>query len=91
MTNETSDGDSVIGKVEEKIGWLTGDREVEAKGKLKRLDAADGEEADGDDEAAADAVAEAEKDNRANYGEYDASVDGEAPAKDVRPVDRTDD
>lgn len=33
------DDDSIIGKLKEKVGWLTADRQVEARGRLERLDA----------------------------------------------------
>lgn len=78
-----SNDDSVTGKVQEAVGWLTGDREAEAKGKLKRLDA-DGE---GTDEDAAAAVDQAEKDLREERGEYDPDVDGAPLAEDERPAE----
>lgn len=78
--------DDLIGKVKEKVGWLTGDREAEAKGKLRRLEATDDAE-DGDGDQAVDTVKEAEKDVRSDYGEYDPDVDGATPATDIRPGD----
>lgn len=84
------DGDDLIGKVEEKVGWLTGDREAEAKGKLRRLAPEESDESDESeqaDEPDADAADTAQKDVRATYGEYDPGVDGKPVAKDVRPRD----
>ena len=37
MSDDTGKDDSVKGKVTEAVGWLTGDREAEAKGKAERL------------------------------------------------------
>ncbi len=73
--------DDLIGKVKEKVGWLTGDRQAEAKGKLRRLDT------DHDDDETREAVDEAERDVRAGYGEYDPDVDDATPAADTRPGD----
>lgn len=78
------DNDSLVGKVQEKVGWLTGDREAEAKGKLARLDDGSGDESDDD---AAEAVAQAEKDLRQDYEEYDPAVDDDPTAPDVTPAD----
>jgi len=78
MNDDTGKKDDLIGKVQEKVGWLTADREAEAKGKLKQ---ADGDPAD--DEA----VEEAEKDLREDYEEYDPAVDGAPVAEDVTPAD----
>lgn len=77
------DGDDLKGKIQEKVGWLTGDREAEAKGKLRRLD--DGDEAADDDDG--QAVDEAERDLRQTYGEHDPAVDGAEVADEKRPVD----
>ncbi len=86
--------DDLIGKIKEKTGWLTADREVEAEGKLRRLRAAIGsedDEADADDATgdadAAEVAEEAEHDLRQAYGEYDPEVDDAPTAPDVRPVD----
>lgn len=79
--------DDLGGKIAEKVGWLTGDREAEAKGKLRRLHGKDSDDGDQSDEAEAEAVKEAEKDVRAGYGEYDPDVDGAPTASDVRPAD----
>lgn len=79
----SDDKDSVTGKVQEAVGWLTADREAEAKGKLKRLD--DG--SDGSDEDAAAAVEQAEKDVRQAGGEYDPAVDGQPVAEDEIPAE----
>lgn len=86
MSDDDDDGkdDDLVGKVQEKVGWLTADREAEAKGKLRRLD--DGTE-DGSDEEAAQAVEQAERDVRREYEEYDPAVDDEPPAPDVTPSD----
>ncbi len=75
--NDDKDGDDLVGKVQEKLGWLTADREAEAKGKLRRLDDGTG---DGSDEEAAAAVEQAERDVRQEYDEYDPAVDDEPPA-----------
>jgi uncharacterized protein YjbJ (UPF0337 family) len=77
-TGDTGKKDDLIGKVQEKVGWLTADREAEAKGKLKQ---ADGDASD--DEA----VEQAEKDVREDYEEYDPDVDGAPVAQDVTPAD----
>lgn len=78
--------DDLIGKIQEKTGWLTADREAEAEGKMRRLKARQGGEDASDDEA--EAVAEeAEQDLRESYGEYDPDVDGKPTAPDVRPVE----
>ncbi|CAN5513090.1 hypothetical protein BH24ACT4_BH24ACT4_26180 [soil metagenome] len=79
--------DDFVGKLEEKVGWLTGDREAEAKGKLRRLDPDHGDHEDESDDAKAQPAREAEKDVRADYGEYDPDVDGATPASDTRPAD----
>jgi uncharacterized protein YjbJ (UPF0337 family) len=68
--------DDTKGKVEEAVGWLTADREAEAKGKARQ-------EGDTSDEA----VEEAERELREERGEYDPDVDGEPVAKDVTPAD----
>ncbi|WCO65239.1 CsbD family protein [Iamia majanohamensis] len=80
--------DDLVGKVEEKVGWLTGDREAEAKGKLRRLDPDHGHHEDESEEAEAEAADAAQRAVRAEeYGEYDPDVDGATPAADVRPAD----
>lgn len=68
--------DDTKGKIEEAVGWLTADREAEAKGKARQ----DGETSD-------EAVDEAERELREERGEYDPDVDGEPVAKDVTPAD----
>lgn len=81
-----SDDDSTIGKIEEKIGWLTADRKVEAKGKLRRLDAdaedgndadADAEEGDGEVGARHATLDDAEQELRQDYGEHDPAVEAD--------------
>ena len=72
-------GDSTKGKVEEAVGWLTADREAEAKGKVDRLA--------GDEEVSDEVVDEAERDVREDRGEYDPDVDDQPVAKDVTPAD----
>jgi uncharacterized protein YjbJ (UPF0337 family) len=58
----------VVGKVREKLGWLTADREEEAKGRLIQADA-EGVGSDGGDEATEEAVEQAELEVRDEYGE----------------------
>lgn len=75
---------NLIGRIKESLGWLTADRRTEAEGRLQQLDDGSGP----DDEAAADdAVEQAERDVRRDYGEYDPAVDGAEPAADVMPAD----
>jgi len=74
--------DSLKGKVTEAVGWLTADREAEAKGKAERL--AGGEEVTDDD------VEAVEKDLRQDYEEYDPAVDDQPVAADVTPADGDD-
>lgn len=82
MSDDTGT-DSTKGKVEEAVGWLTADREAEAKGKVERLSG--GEElSDGEQ---AELVDQAEQDVRRRNGEHDPSVDGLPVAKDVTPAD----
>lgn len=81
------DGDDLIGKLEEKVGWLTADREAEAKGKLRRLGGDDADDADDAEESEPEAADTAQKDLRGTYGEYDPAVDDKPVAKDVRPSD----
>lgn len=71
--------DSVKGKVQEAVGWLTADREAEAKGKVERLA--------GDEEVTDEDVEAAERDLRQDYDEYDPDVDDQPVAKDVTPAD----
>lgn len=73
------DRDGLIGKVQETVGWLTADREAEAKGKVRQ----EGGEAGGDD----DDVERAEDALRQDYEEYDPAVDGAPVAEDVTPAD----
>ena len=73
----------LIGRLKEAVGWLTADRRAEAEGRLRQVD----EGSDADEEDAAEAVAEAERDHRRGYGEYDPAVDDAAPAHDVPPAD----
>lgn len=61
------------------MGWLTADREAEAKGKAERLS--------GDEEVTDDDVEAAEKDLRQDYEEYDPAVDEAPVAQDVTPAD----
>jgi len=70
--------DELIGKVQEKVGWLTADREAEAKGKLKQSEG---------DTSDPDAIEEAEQDLREDYEEYDPDVDDAPVAEDVTPAD----
>lgn len=79
MSDDTGTDDSVKGKVTEAVGWLTADREAEAKGKAERL-AGGGDVTDED-------VEQAEKDLRQDYEEYDPAVDDEPVAPDVTPAD----
>lgn len=78
MSDDTGK-DSAKGKVEEAVGWLTADREAEARGKLERLSG-------GEDVSEAD-VEQAERDVRQADGEYDPDVDDRPVAKDVTPAD----
>lgn len=82
MSDDTSKDDSVKGRVTEAVGWLTGDREAEAKGKAERL--AGGEEVTDED------VEAVERDLRQDYEEYDPAVDDEPVAADVTPADADD-
>ena len=76
--DDTATGrDGLVGKVQEKVGWLTADREAEAKGKARQQ----GGEAGDDD------VEQAEKALRQDYEEYDPAVDGAPVAEDVTPAD----
>lgn len=79
MSDDTGKDDSLKGKVTEAVGWLTADREAEAKGKAERMA--------GGDEVTDDDVEEAEKDLRQDYEEYDPAVDGAPVAEDVTPAD----
>ena len=79
MSDDTGKDDSLKGKVEEAVGWLTADREAEAKGKVERL--AGGEDVTDED------VEQAERDLRQDYEEYDPAVDDEPVAPDVTPAD----
>lgn len=79
MSDDTGKKDDVIGKVQEKVGWLTADREAEAKGKLRQE--SDGDVTDEDAEQAEKQLRE-EK-----YDEYDPAVDDQPVAKDVTPSD----
>jgi uncharacterized protein YjbJ (UPF0337 family) len=76
----TDNSDSVKGKVQEAVGWLTADREAEAKGKVERL-------AGSKDDITDEVVEQAEQDLRQDYDEYDPAVDGEPVAEDVTPAD----
>jgi uncharacterized protein YjbJ (UPF0337 family) len=78
MSDDTGKKDELIGKVQEKVGWLTADREAEAKGKLKQSEG---------DTSDPDAVEEAEQDLREDYEEYDPAVDEAPVAEDVTPAD----
>lgn len=62
---------SLGGKIKEKLGWLTADRQLEAEGKLQQSDAAGlGAETDGDDDdTAAEAADRAELEVRSGYDE----------------------
>lgn len=77
------DGDSTLGKVQQAVGWLTGDREAEAKGKLRRVEGEGGDAGADPDEV----VADAEQELRQTYGEHDPSVDGAPVAGTKRPGD----
>ncbi len=77
------DGDSTLGKVQQAVGWLTGDREAEAKGKLRRVEGEGG----GAGPEADEVVAEAEADVREKYGEHDPAVDDAPVADTTRPGD----
>lgn len=78
MSDDTGK-DSVKGKVTEAVGWLTADREAEAKGKVERL--VGGEEVSDED------VEQAERDLREDYEEYAPAVDDAPVAEDVTPAD----
>jgi len=74
-TEDPEDGDpdgagkaSLGGKITEKLGWLTADRQMEAEGRLKQTDAA-GLSSDDDDGGAARAADEAELEVRRDYDE----------------------
>jgi uncharacterized protein YjbJ (UPF0337 family) len=56
------------GKAKEVVGWATGDREVEAKGRVEH-DVADPD--DDADEVTGDAVADEKLEVRHEHGEYD--------------------
>lgn len=77
---EDHDGDpkkGLMGKVNEKLGWLTADRTKEAQGRLQQADAAGGNRHDGgedEDSSAADAVDKAERQVRAEYGDLAPGV-----------------
>ena len=61
----------LIGRIREKLGWLTADRAAEARGRLEEADAAGLSAKDGatDDWAAAQAVDRAELELRDEYGD----------------------
>lgn len=72
--------DGLMAKVKQWLGWATGDRRVEAEGKLDRLDDGRDERDDhrpGDRDQVLD---RAEDDVRRDYGEYRPELDGEEPA-----------
>ena len=78
---DDADGDdksSLGGKITEKLGWLTADRQMEAEGRLKQTEAAGlsgAEEDDNDDEAAAAGAADqAELEVRRDYDELHPDV-----------------
>src|SRR5207248_374956 len=69
VTNDEDRAEARKGKAKEVAGYATGDREVEAEGKLDQLDAAGASAAEDDDEAAAEAVEQATNDTRREHGE----------------------
>ncbi|HEX7132706.1 MAG TPA: hypothetical protein VF228_09025 [Iamia sp.] len=77
MSDDTGKTHGLIGKVREKVGWLTADREAEAKGKVEQTD----------DDVSDDQVEQAERDLRQDYEEYDPAVDDAPVAEDVTPAD----
>ncbi len=79
MSDDTGSDDSLKGKVGEAIGWLTADREAEARGKVERVS--------GDEEVTDEQVEQAEQDIRQEDGEYDPAVDDQPVARDVTPAD----
>ncbi|MBI2708313.1 MAG: hypothetical protein HYX34_01260 [Actinobacteria bacterium] len=71
-------GGGLRGKLEEVAGWASGDRELEARGRVRRLgdarddaegEAGSGPEGDAPDDEVAETVAQAELDLRAERGE----------------------
>jgi uncharacterized protein YjbJ (UPF0337 family) len=77
MSDDTGKTHGLIGRIREKVGWLTADREAEAKGKVEQTD----------DDVSDDEVERAERDLRQDYEEYDPAVDGAPVAEDVTPAD----
>lgn len=83
MSDDTTDDDTgtgrdgLVGKVQETLGWLTADREAEAKGKVRQEGGETGE----------DDVERAERALRQDYEEYDPAVDDAPVAEDVTPAD----
>jgi uncharacterized protein YjbJ (UPF0337 family) len=77
---EPSTFQQAVGKVEEKLGWATADRRVEAKGKLAQLEEPDPEA----DPAAEDAVLdEADLHVRSDHGDLAPQAE---PSPDEQPV-----
>lgn len=79
-STEPSPVKQAIGKVEEKLGWATADRRVEAKGKLAQLEEPDGD-ADPDEEEAV--LDEADLHVRADHGDLAPEAE---PSRDEQPV-----
>ena len=77
--DEPSTLEQAKGKVTEKLGWATGDRRMEAKGKLEQLRTSD----DAEDEEAERVLDEADLHVRADH--RDLSPDAE-PSPDDQPV-----
>ena len=65
---------TLVGRIREKLGWLTADRMEEARGRLAQADAADVPSTtdavpQNQDDAAAEAVDQAELEVREEYGD----------------------
>ena len=77
--DEPSTLEQAKGKVTEKLGWATGDRRVEAKGKLEQLGTSD----DADDEEAEQVLDEADLHVRADHRDL---APGAEPSQADQPV-----
>jgi hypothetical protein len=65
-----------MGRIREKLGWLTADRKEEARGRLEQADAAGlkADDAGRDDRSVGKAVDQAELDMRDEYGDLAPGV-----------------